>query len=87
MESAFRVKFLGATDTQVAWGANDNPNKILRVGEEYDVVDVSVHSWHTKIMLEGFEEYWFNDASFEYLGKHPDRGLLYEDRLRRQNFH
>ena len=59
-----RVTFLGANESQISWGGNDDPNKVLTVGEKYDIESVDVHSWHTKITLVGFEGV-FNSSSFE----------------------
>jgi|JI9StandDraft_1071089.scaffolds.fasta_scaffold07376_4 hypothetical protein len=59
-----RVRFLGASTAQIAWGDNDDPNPVLTVGEVYEVEDFVVHSWHTKLWLKGVEGK-FNSASFE----------------------
>lgn len=70
------VKFLGADQGQISWGSNDDPNPLLKVGDTYEVADIEVHSWHTKIQLVGFEGKKFNDASFEYLrGEAKDEAL------------
>ena len=61
-----QVTFLGASKEQINWGGNDDPNKHLLVGETYEVEDVEVHSWHTKIKLVGFEGV-FNSSSFDVL--------------------
>lgn len=61
-----KVKFLGASQIQINWGNNDDPNKECRVGEIYEVVNTEEHSWHTKIRLFGIEGQ-FNNASFEYI--------------------
>lgn len=69
MENEWRgksVKFLGASESQVSWGSNDDPNEVLTVGETYDVESADVHSWHTKLHLVGFEGI-FNSASFEQI--------------------
>lgn len=65
-----QVTFLGATKEQIQWGSNDDPNKVLTVGEVYDVETVDVHSWHTKITLIGFDGI-FNSSSFELLTGEP----------------
>ena len=57
------VVFDGTSDEQVRWGGNDDPREVLEVGDEYEVEETEVHSWHTKIKLKGFDG-WFNDASF-----------------------
>ena len=47
------VRFIGCTQSQINWGANDDPNPLLEVGYNYTVETVDVHSQHTKITLEG----------------------------------
>ena len=64
-ESMF-VRFLGATEDQIRWGLNDDPNKVLNIGEVYEVEAKQVHMWHTKIKLRGYDG-WFNLASFEII--------------------
>ena len=61
-----RVKYLGASTEQVRWGGNDDPRPLLTVGALYDLRYRELHTWHTKIQLEGYPDLWFNDASFEY---------------------
>ena len=58
------VRYIGASDTQVKWGGNDDPRLVLSEGETYTISDVDVHSWHTKIELEGIAGR-FNSVSFE----------------------
>ena len=58
------VKYTGATDQQVRWGSNDDPRKVLTVGQTYEVEKVEVHTWHTKVYLVGIEGR-FNSVSFE----------------------
>ena len=62
-----KVKYTGACQAQINWGSNDDPRDVLTVGVIYDVAEREVHSWHTKIILVGFEDKVFNDASFEYI--------------------
>lgn len=59
-----KVIFLGASEEQINWGGNDDPNQICRVGNTYTVAEVEVHSWHIKIRLIGCNGK-FNDASFK----------------------
>ena len=59
------VKFIGATKEQTNWGGNDDGNKYLVVGEIYEVSNVDIRSWHTKIELVGFEGLKFNSVCFE----------------------
>lgn len=61
-----KVRYLGATSEQVAWSGNDDPRKVLIIGEVYGVEDFEIHNWHTKIRLVGINGQ-FNDASFEYV--------------------
>lgn len=46
------VQFLGCSKEQIAWGNNDNPYMLI-IGRAYEVIDVDVHSQHTKIQLKG----------------------------------
>jgi hypothetical protein len=60
-----RVKFTKkATKEEIAWGSNDDPNELLVLGSEYTVASIEVHSFHTKLYLEGVEGR-FNTGSFE----------------------
>lgn len=60
------VRFNGASKEQIQWGGNDDPNIVLNKGDKYEVEDIEVHSWHTKIRLAGIKGR-FNDASFTYI--------------------
>ena len=57
------VIFDGASKEQIQWGSNDDPNGLLTIGEEYEIEEEDVHSWHTKLKLRGIEGV-FNSASF-----------------------
>ncbi|MDR1902369.1 MAG: hypothetical protein LBQ88_08840 [Treponema sp.] len=57
------IYFERASEEQIRWGGNDDPEKFLTVGEEYTVKDVEIHSYHTKVFLEGIEGK-FNSVSF-----------------------
>lgn len=59
------------TNDQVNWGSNDNPNDLLTVGTLYDVVEIEVHSWHTKIELAGFPGKKFNNVNFKWTDEKP----------------
>lgn len=61
-----KVKFLGCSEEQINWGNNDNPNKLLFVGDKYIVEKVEVHSQHTKLTLRGVSGK-FNSVCFEKL--------------------
>ena len=60
------VIFNGATEEQIKWGSNDDPNKSLKIGKKYKVCNIEIHSWHTKIELKGITGK-FNDVSFTYI--------------------
>ncbi len=62
------VKFLGCSSDQIQWGSNDDPNRILIVGDKYFVEHVDVHSYHTKIELRGVKGK-FNSVCFEVVEK------------------
>ena len=60
------VKYLGATEEQVAFGSCDDPRAAgLTIGVIYTVEYAEVHSWHTKISLVEYPGKRFNSASFE----------------------
>jgi len=61
-----KVRYLGDVhDVQVRWGGNNDPRGILVPGDEYEVLDIEVHSWHTKIILKEFPNLKFNCVHFE----------------------
>jgi hypothetical protein len=60
-----KVVYLGASDSQVAWGQCDDPRGTLTEGEVYTVDHTEVHSWHTKVYLEGHEGKAFPSAAFD----------------------
>jgi hypothetical protein len=60
-----RIKFIGSTIDQVCWGSNSDPNGILNTETIYEISNVEVHSWHTKIELNGINGK-FNSVSFNY---------------------
>lgn len=62
-----RVKYIGASQDQINWGNCDDPRDLLQIGREYDVADVEIHSWHTKVMLAGFPGAWFPSVAFDDL--------------------
>jgi hypothetical protein len=61
-----RVKFVGCTKEQIAWGNNNDPNVVLSKDLTYIVESVRVYSQHTKIQLKGIEGK-FNSVCFECL--------------------
>jgi hypothetical protein len=58
-----RVTFLGCSKHQIDWGSNDDPNLVLVEGDKYIVSNVEIHSYHTKIELEGIQGK-FNSVCF-----------------------
>jgi len=48
---------------QIRWGSNDDPRGKVLLGVHYMVKNVEIHSWHTKLELEGVEGR-FNSVSF-----------------------
>lgn len=65
------VVYEGTSDAQVQWGGNDDPRGVLTEGTLYDVIDIEVHSWHTKLTLAGFEGKQFNSACFKWADETP----------------
>ena len=59
-----KTKYIGADDDQVKWGGCDDPRGVLVEGQEYEVEERIVHSWHTKIKLVGIEGR-FNSVCFK----------------------
>ena len=60
-----KVEFTESSIEQVRWGGNDDPEKDgLIAGDYYVVTDVEIHSFHTKLMVEGFGGQ-YNSVSFE----------------------
>ena len=56
-----------ASQDQINWGGNDDPNDLLEIGETYEVFEKDVHSWHIKLRLVDFPEKVFNSVSFKYV--------------------
>ena len=48
-----RVKYIGADQDQINWGGCDDPSEVLSIDGEYLVDHIEVHSWHTKVSLQG----------------------------------
>jgi len=61
-----KVVFIGGHDkTSINWGSHDDPSELLTIGSEYTVARTEVHSYHTKVFLEGLEGKSFNSVWFE----------------------
>jgi hypothetical protein len=56
--------FKGSSEEQERWGSYTGNHKKLVVGKEYTIIKEEVHTWHTKVFLEGIEGS-FNSACFE----------------------
>ena len=63
MKKGDTVIFTGATEEQIKWGGNDDPNQFLKVGDKAIIEAKEVHSWHTKLYLVGIPG-MFNSVSF-----------------------
>jgi hypothetical protein len=59
-----KVKFIGCSQEQINWGNNDDPNKLLFVGDKYIIEKVEIRSQHTKLTLLGVSGR-FNSVCFE----------------------
>lgn len=79
------VRFNGADDVVIRWGSNDDPRPLLTVGEVYEIEDIEVHSWHTKIRLKGVVGK-FNDASFTYVDSTDKSEALCDWEKRARNY-
>ena len=65
MKVGDKVRYVGTCDEQVKWGSNDDPRKYLQEFSVYEISNIDVHTWHTKIELVGYEGKWFNSACLE----------------------
>ena len=61
-----RIKFISSSQDQVNWGSNNDTSIVCNTTDIYTIESVEVHSWHTKITLEGIRGK-FNSVSFELL--------------------
>lgn len=52
--------------SQVNWGGNDDPSRHLVLGLDYEVKELEVHSFHTKVHLLAFPGLKFNSGSFTF---------------------
>ena len=64
MEKRKKVKYLGCDQDQIKFGNCDDPRGLLEVGRVYEVEGREIHSWHTKLKIEGVKG-WFNSVCFE----------------------
>lgn len=64
MKIGDKVTFTGCSEEQRKWGSYTGDVSKLEVGKNYKVANVEVHSWHTKVFLEGIEG-CFNSICFK----------------------
>lgn len=67
-----KVQYLGATDQQVQWGGCSDPRGVLTDGMLYEVERSEVHSWHTKLFLNGYPGMGFNSVCFSGMEDYDD---------------
>ncbi len=61
-----KAKFIEeASESQIMWGGCDNPNGLLEVGREYEVIGTAHNQNATLIILGAFPALIFNAANFE----------------------
>lgn len=58
------VTYIGCTDAQIRWCNCDDPRGLLTIGQNYEIWDKEIHSWHTKIELQRFRGKKFNSVCF-----------------------
>jgi hypothetical protein len=60
-----KYKFVGnVSQAQINWGSHTDPRGLLEEGKVYDVKNIEVRSWHTKVFLKGYKGH-FNSVWFE----------------------
>jgi len=65
MKKGTGVRFTGVEcKEQIQWGNHTNPDGILEKGETYVISKYEIHSWHTRVYLDGVDGY-FNALWFE----------------------
>lgn len=52
MSEKLKVTFKGCSDEQVNWGGGEDPRKLLKKGQEYEVVRTKMYDWHTHYFIE-----------------------------------
>src|ERR1700689_908803 len=73
--SKITAKYKGSDKFQVKFGGNDDPNELLEVGKYYEILDIEIYSWHTKIILVDYPVLKFSSASFELS---PEAQIVWE---------
>jgi hypothetical protein len=60
------LQYQGASNEQATFAGCDDPRMaLLAVGKVYRMIDKEIHSWHTKVKLEGYDKLWFNSVCFK----------------------
>jgi len=75
MKTGDKVKFISATDDQINWGSNDDPRLVLDTNIIYEIENIKVHSWHTKVYLKGIKGK-FNSVHFKVISDEPQTELI-----------
>jgi len=60
-----RLRYIGASDEQVDYRGNDDPRKVLTIGNIYTLLREDVGDFHTDIYLTAFPKLRFNSVCFE----------------------
>ncbi len=58
-------KVICTQNTDNHWSFEDNASQYLEVGKTYNVIDIEVHSWHTRVTVAEFPDRQFNSICFE----------------------
>ena len=53
----------------------------LIIGETYEVDEVIVHSYYTRVYLKGFKD-WFNSVAFDFYNEDRTESTIIEDAIR-----
>lgn len=65
-------------------GWNDDKKRAidngLVIGKTYEVDEVIVHSYHTRVYLKGFKD-WFNSVAFEFYNEDGTESTIIEDAI------
>ena len=65
MKVGARVRFTGTTDYQVHWANHTDPRGLLDETTVYTIERIEVHSYYTRLFLEGFSGKSFNSVCFK----------------------
>ena len=51
------------------WGGCRDPEGVLGPNKEYQATKIEVHTWHTRVFLDGIDGYFSSTAFLEKEGK------------------